>query len=90
MAVILILVAISFGSLFILKSSIGMISKESNTLISVEVKGNNTLHQINETYLEIYRLMYDHVGTQLGSTMEKYADQIKSDEESLSALMEEY
>ena len=90
MAVILILVAISFGSLFILKSSIGMISKESNTLISVEVKGNNTLHQINETYLEIYRLMYDHVGTQLVSTMEKYADQIKADVESLSAMMEEY
>ncbi len=88
--VIIVLVVISFGSLFILKNSISMISNESKTLINVEVKGNNTLHQINETYLEIYRLMYDHVGTQLTSTMDKYAEQIKADEESLTSMISEY
>lgn len=88
--VIMVLVVISFGALFILKNSIRMISNESKTLINVEVKANNTLHQINETYLEIYRLMYDHVGTQLTSTMDKYAEQIKADEESLTSMISEY
>ncbi len=85
-----ILVVISFVALFVLKSATEKIAGESKTLIAVEVKGNNTLHQINETYLEIYHLMYEHVGTKLVANMDKYTQQITADKESLKAMMAEY
>ena len=88
--VILLIVIISFSTLFIMKNSINSITQESETLLSVEVVNNNTLHQIYETYLDIYRVMYDHIDTQVNDNMAKYEQEIMEKEENLNSMVESY
>lgn len=88
--VIVILVGLSMSSMVYLGSSINSISKQSSNLINGEVADVNTIHEINESYLEITRLTYCHIGTSLTTTMDKYAEEISAQESTLRELITSY
>lgn len=70
------MVAVSLVALSILANTIMQISVRSQNFMNHEVKEIDTIHVINENYLQIYTAMYAHVNTKLSSVMDKKADQI--------------
>lgn len=84
------MVAVAMVALAILGNSIKKISDQSQSFMEHEVNEIDTIHVINENYLEIYTAMYAHVNTKLSSVMDKKADQIRATRTELWQKMKEY
>ena len=84
------MVAVSLVALSILANTIMQISVRSQNFMNHEVKEIDTIHVINENYLQIYTAMYAHVNTKLSSVMDKKADQIRATRTELWQKMKEY
>ena len=84
------MVAVSLVALSILANTIMQISVRSQSFMNHEVKEIDTIHVINENYLQIYTAMYAHVNTKLSSVMDKKADQIRATRTELWQKMKEY
>lgn len=88
--VIIILALFAIASITYLGAKIKTVSKQSAILIERDVTATNTIHEINECYLQIYRLMYCHIDSKVVTTMEGYEEEIKANEENLTVLLEQY
>lgn len=84
------MVAVAMIALVILGNSIKKISDQSQSFMDHEVNEIDTIHVINENYLEIYTAMYAHVNTKLSSVMDKKADQIRATRTEMWQKMKEY
>lgn len=88
--VMIMMIAVAMIALMILGNSIKQISNQSQSFMDHEVNEIDTIHIINENYLEIYTAMYAHVNTQLSSVMDKKADQIRAIRTEMWQKMKEY
>lgn len=86
----ILMIAVALVALMILGNSIKQISDQSQSFVDHEVKEIDTIHVINENYLEIYTAMYAHVNTKLSSVMDKKADEIRATRTEMWQKMEEY
>ena len=84
------MVAVALVALMTLGNSIKQISDRSQSFMDHEVKEIDTIHVINENYLEIYTAMYAHVNTKLSSVMDKKADEIRATRTEMWQKMKEY
>lgn len=84
------MVAVAVVALMILANTIMRISDRSQSFMDHEVKEIDTIHVINENYLQIYSAMYAHVNTKLSSVMDKKADQIRATRTEMWQKMKEY
>lgn len=88
--VIMLLVVISFAALAFLTQNIRIIASTSHGLMNGEVVEINEMHEMYEAYLEIYRLTFCHVNSQLDSAMEGYEEEIEEQKAKLNQLLESY
>lgn len=84
------MVAVALTALMILANTIMHISDQSQSFMNHEVAEIDTIHVINENYLQIYTAMYAHVNTKLSSIMDKKADQIRATRTEMWQKMKEY
>ncbi|MDE6386975.1 MAG: methyl-accepting chemotaxis protein [Lachnospiraceae bacterium] len=84
------MVAVAVAALTILANTIMRISDRSQRFMDHEVKEIDTIHVINENYLQIYSAMYAHVNTKLSSVMDKKADEIRATRTEMWQKMKEY
>lgn len=89
-AAMIMLVAVALAALMILAGTIMQISNQSQSFMDHEVAEIDTIHVINENYLQIYTAMYAHVNTKLASIMDKKADQIRATRTEMWQKMKEY
>lgn len=89
-AAMIMMVAVALAALMILANTIMHISDQSQSFMNHEVAEIDTIHVINENYLQIYTAMYAHVNTKLSSIMDRKADQIRATRTEMWQKMKEY
>lgn len=90
MLVIVLLTGISFVTLGFLTRNIRIISDKSNELMYEDVQKMNEMHEIYEAYLEIYRLTFCHINTNVANIMDGYEQEIAEQKEVLNGLLVTY
>lgn len=88
--IILLLLSISFSALGFLVKNIHYISDKSNALMEGEVTQINEMHEIYEAYLEIYRLTFCHINTNVKNIMDGYEEDIAEQKAVLDGLLKSY
>lgn len=88
--IICLLAGISFAALGFLVKNIHFISDTSNGLMAGEVAETNEMHEIYEAYLEIYRLTFCHINTNVTSIMDRYEKEIAEQKAVLQELLTDY
>lgn len=88
--IILLLLSISFSALGFLVKNIHYISDKSRALMEGEVTQINEMHEIYEAYLEIYRLTFCHINTNVKNIMDGYEEDIVEQKEVLDGLLISY